>query len=449
VPNVNGNKVEIMLPGYNYLTLAEVEVYGELKATKPTRLRVKSRDGNDGLCVQMLSRTYLEFIDDYSETEGKILVSGLGPTNKIEVKVQAESDIDYGVYPQWVFRKDDERIDGFSCGALSAHGQWISLNETNNETKVVEYEVGISGRDCKIITFTTMTEKVHVHSLSTESFEIVGYGEVPASCHDTYGATCNIELCGMETLEIKAKSNDGWYFTITGDIGTLLDYTTPNSGKHFPPFPTWVDGDGADNYQKYSLKDWHWQHTTSWEQSVVASVTGGFTINEEETVSKDRYLYGSLLAKTVEKAVSKSHSVIESRELPIGEVWQFVFDIEDTCVENWQLKTDKLAVTPNSTEQPCCLPGFESDPNVPHGPCKLSSPCFCEQEICDSDPRYAPPPKITEVVDDDDDEYNEDDDINGLNKDDDTSSGDNFKNIPGSIWVLQGFLILFVSTVLF
>lgn len=251
----------------------------------------------------------------------------------------------------------------------------------------------------------------------------------------------------MEILEIKANTTDGWYVNITGDIGTLLEYTTLNpNGAHcqtpnHPPWQAWLDSGDCSDYQKYSLKDPHdWQHTASWEQSVVASVTGGFTIKEEETEPpKDRYLYGSLLADIVKTAVSKSHSIVDSRELPIGEVWQFVFDIEETCVENWQLKTDKLAVTPSFTEQPCCLPGFESDPDVPHGPCKLSSPCFCEKEICDSDPRYLPP-KITEVVDDDDDEYDEDDD--------DTSSGDNFKNIPGSIWILQGFLILFVSTVL-
>ena len=194
---VIGNKVEIMLPGSNkILSLAEVEVYGELK---PARFKVKSRDGNDGSCVQMLSRTYLEFIDDYSK---KILVSGLSPNNKIEVKVQAESDIGDNVDPQWVFRKDDERIDGFSCGALSpAHGQWISLNKTNNETKVVDYEVGISGRsDCKNITFTTMTKTEHKDSWSKGPFEIVGYGEVPRSCHYTLGKIKFLFLnCGFSS----------------------------------------------------------------------------------------------------------------------------------------------------------------------------------------------------------------------------------------------------------
>ena len=72
--NVNGNKVEIMLPGNNkILSLAEVEVYGELKATKPTRFRVQSHDRNDGLSVQMLSSTNLEFIGAYREDKKSLL----------------------------------------------------------------------------------------------------------------------------------------------------------------------------------------------------------------------------------------------------------------------------------------------------------------------------------------------------------------------------------------
>ena len=54
----------------------------------------------------------------------------------------------------------------------------------------------------------------------------------------------------------------------------------------------------------------------------------------------------------------------------------------DICLPSWELKMGNLIVTDSDDKHPCCLPGLEADPNVPHGPCRLSSPCFCESSIC-------------------------------------------------------------------
>merc|ERR1712232_8310 len=65
--------------------------------------------------------------------------------------------------------------------------------------------------------------------------------------------------------------------------------------------------------------------------------------------------------------------------------WQFEYEIEDMCDDSWTLKVDNIISTASSTEYPCCLPGLELDSNVPHGPCKLNSPCLCDDSICDSE----------------------------------------------------------------
>ncbi len=104
---------------------------------------------------------------------------------------------------------------------------------------------------CKNVIFTTGTDSL---AGSRGPIEITGYGDLPTSCHDSIGATCAIELCNMETLEIISKTWDGWYFSISGDVGILLEHNTVTGGTHVPPFPTWMDTDQFDYRQKYKLK---------------------------------------------------------------------------------------------------------------------------------------------------------------------------------------------------
>ena len=104
---------------------------------------------------------------------------------------------------------------------------------------------------CHLLHLKTSNEQ---YSESATTFHITGYGDIPAICHNKLGAECDISVCGVDSLEIKAKGTDGWKFTITGDIGDLIDYTTVNGGQHFPPFPTWMDTDQFDFVQKYKLR---------------------------------------------------------------------------------------------------------------------------------------------------------------------------------------------------
>ena len=66
-----------------------------------------------------------------------------------------------------------------------------------------------------------------------------------------------------------------------------------------------------------------------------------------------------------------------------GQIWQYEYEVKDMCVPSWTLKVKDTIVTASSEEQPCCLPGMELDKNVPHGRCRLGSPCLCDEEICE------------------------------------------------------------------
>jgi hypothetical protein len=93
------------------------------------------------------------------------------------------------------------------------------------------------------------------NSVSTNLFEIDGYGEIPHDCHTKLGTECDIQNYGMKTFTIRARGGgDGWAFRITGDIGELLSYETVPGGTHYQPFPTRMDNDEYDVSQTYSLK---------------------------------------------------------------------------------------------------------------------------------------------------------------------------------------------------
>jgi hypothetical protein len=140
-----------------------------------------------------------------------------------------------------------------------------------------------------------------------------------------------------------------------------------------------------------------WQNNTSWENSILESISGDLVVKVDSLYKKDyssqyqvEYLsvddfYGAVLAQSVKPILS---SLMEEKStnytVPLfGQAWQFVFFIEDECSPVWTLMTDAVIIIGNKdSDGPCCLPGFEADKNQPHGPCRLSSPCFCSTEVC-------------------------------------------------------------------
>lgn len=88
---------------------------------------------------------------------------------------------------------------------------------------------------------------------SSGSFEIQGYGVLPSHCHNEPNAECEIEIYGINVLTIKAQTSDSWEFSVSGDIGPLLNFDTAPGGMHKSPFPTIMAQDGYDTRQTYAL----------------------------------------------------------------------------------------------------------------------------------------------------------------------------------------------------
>mmetsp|Transcript_1058 Transcript_1058/g.2223 ORF Transcript_1058/g.2223 Transcript_1058/m.2223 type:complete len:898 (-) Transcript_1058:62-2755(-) len=120
-----------------------------------------------------------------------------------------------------------------------------------------------------------------------------------------------------------------------------------------------------------------WVQTETWEDSVTASITGGFQFGG---------VYIPWIgAKDREDSVRKVLHNITEMDMNVettGQAWQFVYDISDACTRMWELQTRDGVTTDNENQKPCCLPGQELDPSQPHGPCVLQSACQCEQSVC-------------------------------------------------------------------
>ena len=134
-------------------------------------------------------------------------------------------------------------------------GSWTDKPSGCSFGPIIHYNTHPTG-------FTSSTKyKLHFktdstpYSKSNGPFEILGYGTISKECHNSLNAECDIEIDAntMDTLTIVAKTTDGWRFTISGDIGGLLNYKTVAGGSHYPPFPTWIDTDGSDSQQTYAL----------------------------------------------------------------------------------------------------------------------------------------------------------------------------------------------------
>jgi hypothetical protein len=126
-------------------------------------------------------------------------------------------------------------------------------------------------------------------------FEIDGYGEIPKNCYNNRGADCDVQIYGMKTLTIRAKTIDAWNFTITGDIGNILRYETVSNKAHIDPFPTVMDTDEHDISQTYVLKmydgtecyDIHLK--TLKASNTPSSITNSFTIDGYGYVPSECY----------------------------------------------------------------------------------------------------------------------------------------------------------------
>jgi len=110
--------------------------------------------------------------------------------------------------------------------------------------------------------------------------------------------------------------------------------------------------------------------TETWSQSVTLSVSGGFTYSSQGGAGGDVHVTVSgTLSHSIAETYSDtwSTSTEETFEVDFPDhdtgmsVWQFHFNITDSCKHVETTHTAEYAVTPNRLHVPCCLPGYGVD----------------------------------------------------------------------------------------
>ena len=143
------------------------------------------------------------------------------------------------------------------CLGRQADSTLILPVDCNSE--LVEIWVANDGRHNLFqVSFETSAEIVgsSISPPSTGPFEIEGYGVVPSECHETSGASCDIEIYGytLNALILVAKTSDVWEYTVRGDVGEMIDWETESGGLHISPFPTLLGLGAFDRRQTYALE---------------------------------------------------------------------------------------------------------------------------------------------------------------------------------------------------
>merc|ERR1712167_147930 len=109
-----------------------------------------------------------------------------------------------------------------------------------------------------------------------------------------------------------------------------------------------------------------------------ASVENGVARSNSVTAS-----VANTQSSSVSSSLAKSTETSYNAILPAGTVWQFRYEVEDTCGARL-LKTSALVSTNSLHEKPCCLPHYFLNPHNTnaHGRCVPNTPCMWDKKTC-------------------------------------------------------------------
>jgi hypothetical protein len=111
--------------------------------------------------------------------------------------------------------------------------------------------------------------------------------------------------------------------------------------------------------------------TQKWATSATAKTGLGFTfldvagLKGPEVSATASYEY----TEQHTDMFSKTTTVTKTYQFPAGTVWQFELAFENMGGSTIMMPTD-FAQTDGDFNNPCCLPGYASDPSQQHGPCR-------------------------------------------------------------------------------
>jgi len=135
--------------------------------------------------------------------------------------------------------------------------------------------------------------------------------------------------------------------------------------------------------------------TTTWQASVGASITAGYSVEKRVGTPKAGASATASVAVTVSAEYSRggsksfsessSQQKLESEEIAptaSGSLWTWVWEAHDECGRG-SLLTKSHAITPSNFQPPCCPPGLMKDASKPEGACLERKFCACDPDYCD------------------------------------------------------------------
>merc|ERR1740115_311378 len=138
------------------------------------------------------------------------------------------------------------------------HEVWASCTINYRQYTAYEFEQGPNEAPppCHMVTFETLSS--HSWAKTAGSIAVDGYGVLPSTCHDSTGASCDVNVCS-NSLKVATLTGDGWLFKVKVQGKDI----TANGASHVNSTATsyhrWgeLDDDEADVAQ-----EWSWDQQT-------------------------------------------------------------------------------------------------------------------------------------------------------------------------------------------
>jgi hypothetical protein len=165
-------------------------------------------------------------------------------------------------------------------------------------------------------------------------------------------------------------------------ISALGGYWGPNCNTIHKVEGKWVPLTYSSGHQTYSetigtTSSYTKSSTQTWGSSTTKSVTAGFSFMGLSASTTISHTYSQSLAMSYSQTFSMTKTDTTSIEFDAGQIWQWHFNVTDACGRTDVFGRDWVR-TDNQIEEPCCPPGFATDPTKQHGPCAADGLSVCK-----------------------------------------------------------------------
>jgi len=114
---------------------------------------------------------------------------------------------------------------------------------------------------------------------------------------------------------------------------------------------------------------------SAFSKDVASGVSEGFSFVGSSAGAGVAGGLSNTIANQFSSTFSMTSSTTRSFHFNAGTVWQWQFTVTDRCGDS-TIRTNSMAVTTGAWMEPCCLPGYSANDEMPHGPCH-SGPNVC------------------------------------------------------------------------